>query len=210
LLISSTVHVHPNLFRTLLNFSPLNIKGAALAASLLLQYELDRLPSPFRAAFFICSPLPFSKTTDHGIDSRTYFGIQSTRALTPPRTTTVPPYLIPEDYFLRSDERITNPPPVKSKSASLTTGFALDKQDEWSEEPYYNMFHPSVDQVRISLPTAHLYGAGDPWKRHSIDFAEMCTQKVTLKHGGGHEIPQSASEDICDLIEELAAMAGLV
>lgn len=99
---------------------------------------------------------------------------------------------------------------MKSKSASLTTGFALDKQDEWSEGPYYNMFHPSVDQVRISLPTAHLYGAGDPWKRHSIDFAEMCTQKVTLKHGGGHEIPQSASEDICDLIEELAAMAGLV
>lgn len=102
-------------FDMVLGFS----QGAAVAASLLLHHELDRQAGksktttagpPFRAAVFMCSPLPFSASLAHGIDARSYFGVGRQPSLEdlgfePGRPTTVPAALIPADQrFLTPDE----------------------------------------------------------------------------------------------------------
>ncbi|KAH7319000.1 serine hydrolase FSH [Rhexocercosporidium sp. MPI-PUGE-AT-0058] len=173
-------------------------QGAALAASILMQCEIDQTPSPFKAAMFICSPLPFSITTDYGLDCRRYFGVSTSLRLQNPRPTNVPSYLIPDEYFLQGEKRNDE----STGSASLTQGFAIDA---CKNPVFYNIFHPQIDAVRISLPTAHLYGAKDSWRRHSLDLADLCLDRLTFEHGSGHEISSDASEEICDLFEELAA-----
>lgn len=134
------------------------------------------------------------------------------------RPTTVPDYLVAEEYFLRNDKDI----------AGVARGF--EKADDESEEswdsmkeekgeeeggeggPYYNMLHPTVDKFRIRVPTAHVYGRKDSWRGHSMDLMGLCDSKkcVKFEHDGGHEVPRSASEEMCDLFEELMARAGLL
>lgn len=168
-------------------------QGAALAASLLLHQRIeDPKAEPwFKAAIFICSPLPFVCYTEYGVDVRKYFGV-----LGPPlpskRPTTVPDYLVADAYFRRNDKD-------------------LGGGDGGSGGQFYNMFHPSVDQVRISIPTVHIYGRRDDWRRHSKDLVGLCDPRHVLQfeHDGGHEVPRSASDEICDLYEEVVARAGL-
>ncbi|KAK1826481.1 serine hydrolase-domain-containing protein [Podospora conica] len=75
---------------------------------------------------------------------------------------------------------------------------------EESGELYYQMFHASVDKVRIGIPTAHAYGRKDPWREHSRDLVELCGGRTwTYEHDGGHEIPKDEREEICDVIESL-------
>ena len=183
-----------------------------MAASIILQCEIDGSPSPFEAAIFICSPLPFSRTIKHGIDSRSYFGVPTERTFPLERPTTVPAYLLPDEYFLRGDEDSEDSDESGSDLASITQGFVLKSSRRQDPEggPFYNMFHPSIDHVRSPLPTAHVYGAKDSWRQHSMDLTQFFPQKQTLEHNGSHEIPQSASEDICDLIEELIIRAGIL
>ncbi|KAM3516798.1 hypothetical protein NHJ13051_009573 [Beauveria bassiana] len=183
-------------------------QGAALVAGMLLREQLGRTgrsetaPTLFKAAMFICSPLPFSCTADHGVDVRRYFGIEpSLESLPSSRPTTVPDYLVADAFFLRNDKDL----------AGLATGFEDKKDYKVEAEPYYNMLHPDVDTVRISIPTAHVYGKEDSWRRHSMDLVRLCegANRICFQHDGGHEIPRAASEEICDLFEELIARAGL-
>ena len=69
------------------------------------------------------------------------------------------------------------------------------------------MYHPSVDSVRIKIQTVHVYGRHDKWWLHSKDLVKLCSKEsaTVFEHDGGHEIPRSASEDICDAIEIAAA-----
>ena len=76
--------------------------------------------------------------------------------------------------------------------------------------PFYNMFHATVDNARISIPTAHIYGHRDTWRQHSLDLMKLCVGNVVaFEHDGGHEVPKEASEMICDVVEEVVACAGL-
>lgn len=194
---------------------------------MILHHQIERPTDPplFRAAIFICSPLPFSRSLDHGIDVRTYFGLKVTQPLSPARPTTVPEYLIPEQYFLQRDERndsiatskskdngILTQNPTNTPSASLLAGFVASTSSEDPAEngPFYNMFHASVDTLRIAIPTAHIYGRQDSWRHHSLDLIALCEEPVAFEHDGGHEVPSSASEQICDVIEEVVAKAGLM
>lgn len=195
---------------------------------MILHHQTDHPTDPplFRAAIFICSPLPFSRSLEHGIDVRTYFGLQVTQLLNPGRPTTVPEYLIPAQYFLQRDEPNDSENTSKSKSksngvarqkstpgssSSLAAGFvpSTSSEEPGKKGPFYNMFHASVDKARIAIPTAHIYGRQDSWRPHSLDLVALCERPVVFEHDGGHEVPISASEQICDVIEEVVAMAGL-
>ena len=76
-----------------------------------------------------------------------------------------------------------------------------------AEDVRYQMFHPSIDSIRIDIPTAHIYGRDDIWRLHSLDLAQLCRQdrSIMYEHEGGHEIPKWASDEICDTIETLMA-----
>lgn len=71
------------------------------------------------------------------------------------------------------------------------------------------MYHSTVDEVRLTLPTAHIVGRNDSWRPHSLDLADLCTQKLVIEHYGGHEVPRGASGEICDIFEEVVALAGI-
>lgn len=172
------------------------------------QIEHPDKPPLFRAAIFLCSPLPFSLSLHHGVDVRQYFGVPTSQPLSPARPLEVPENLIPESYYLQQNGKESNG--NKFASASLTDGFKPPGVETGGDEggPYYNMFHPSVDMQRIAIPTAHIYGQKDSWRFHSLDLIAFCKRPITFQHDGGHEIPRSASEEICDTIEELMARAG--
>ncbi|KAL4867996.1 serine hydrolase FSH [Aspergillus spectabilis] len=154
-----------NPFDAVIGFS----QGAALAAGMLLHQQIEdpKAPPLFRAAMFICSPLPFACVPDYGIDVRRYFGVK------------------------------------------LLEGCEIEQV---TDGPFYNMFHPDVDEVRIRIPTAHVYGRQDDWRRHSMELRGLCCPQLQIEfeHDGGHEVPRHASEEICDVFEELVIRAGLM
>ncbi|KAK0702402.1 serine hydrolase FSH [Lasiosphaeris hirsuta] len=201
-------------FDVILGFS----QGASIAASLLVHHQLDNPPSTpplFRAAIFICSPLPFSRCLSYGYNTRGYFGLRATIKGVESRPAKVPDYLIPQDneyfdYFLKPE--IGHWP--ESDSSTEEDDDDYDNQDRFCSTVhkgcrklgvtlYYQMFHASVDDVQIPIPTAHIYGRSDPWRPHSVDLIGLCDiGKVrTYQHDGGHEIPRDESEEICDTIE---------
>ncbi|OTB08286.1 hypothetical protein M426DRAFT_264916 [Hypoxylon sp. CI-4A] len=158
---------------------------APVAASLLLHQELDgEVPKLFKAAIFIGSPVPFSYRKDVGIDARTYFGVSNDPPNEHNRPVVIPSYLVTDPAYLRN-------------------AVELNDKDACAGVQYYQMFHPTVDAVRINLPTGHIYGSGDQWFPHSKDLAELCREdlRAVFQHDGGHEVPRGYSEELCDVIE---------
>lgn len=158
----------------------------------------------FRAAIFICSPVPFSSDLEYGVDARTYFGtpVRRPNPVRPGCPTTIPPYLICESRYLRGEERLQKEKQQKRVSGNFEKVLS---PKHLSKESWYQMFHHTVDGVRISIPTAHVYGFRDQWRLHSRDLVQLCDEGTAnvFEHEGGHEIPKDASEDICTLIETL-------
>jgi pimeloyl-ACP methyl ester carboxylesterase len=116
--------------------------------------------------------------------------------------------LIPSDEsFLQPDE--DEPDCLDADSAtSSDTDDALISDVRWDSSrkaggPFYQMFHHTADEVRINIPTAHVYGRYDPWRMHSKDLVKLCRDEAAYvyEHDGGHEIPRDNTEDICDVIE---------
>ncbi|KAH7056931.1 serine hydrolase FSH, partial [Macrophomina phaseolina] len=145
-------------------------QGAALAASIMLRHEAAGAASPFKFAVFMGSALPCSESTSRGIDLRIPFGCV---AKTPTTTTQIPEHLL------------AGPTPDDSR-ASVTERFKLGRG-----ESFYQMYHPSVDEVRIRSPTVHVIGAQDKWRLQSFDLIGLCAKEnaFVLEHPLGHEMP---------------------
>ena len=141
--------------------------------------------------------MPFSQGLDFGIDARRYFGLTGKRKPSRPGCPTlVPEYLITDPAYLRGEDELES----SSDDDSLTSF-------QNPHKIYYQMYHASVDKVRINIPTANVLGQRDQWRLHSKDLIDLCARDLTtvFEHDGGHEIPHSASEGICDAIETAAA-----
>ncbi|KAI0387172.1 serine hydrolase FSH [Hypomontagnella monticulosa] len=210
-------------FDIILGFS----QGAALAASLLCHEEIQiqekgEPQSPYydspshprlcRAAIFMCSPLPFSKSLKYGTDVRRHFGITAAplsselQRAAPHTSTTFPGTLMPSGRYLKPDQ------------AELV-GY-LDKEEGGGIGPFYQMFHSDADSLpRLSVPTVHVIGRFDQlWRNHSRELVKMCipldrdcaAQRWVYEFEGGHEIPKDEEEiaDICDMIKELVEKIG--
>ncbi|KAJ5901988.1 hypothetical protein N7495_002516 [Penicillium taxi] len=65
-------------------------------------------------------------------------------------------------------------------------------------------------QLRINIPTLHVYGRVDPRLPASLQLSYLCesTNRLTYQHEGGHNIPRSSSaaQGIARLIDECAQM----
>ena len=142
--------------------------------------------------------MPFSQGLDVGIDARRYFGLTGKRKPSRPGCPTlVPEHLITDPAYLIGEEELDE---SSSEDDSLPSFRS-------PHEIYYQMYHASVDKVRINIPTANVLGRRDQWRLHGKDLIDLCAQDLTtvFEHDGGHEIPRSASEGICDTIETAAA-----
>ena len=146
--------------------------------------------------------MPFSQSLDFGIDARKYFGLRAIqRPSRPGCPTKVPEYLITDPAYLMGEDELDD-----SSSSNDESQSALMVP----RGVYYQMYHSSVDSVRISIPTVHVYERQDKWRLHSMDLVRLCSSDFAtiFEHDGGHDIPKSASEEICDAIEIAAAAVG--
>ncbi|KAF2843599.1 hypothetical protein M501DRAFT_919338, partial [Patellaria atrata CBS 101060] len=174
LTIKKVAAAHTYLLSFIKQKGPLDIflgfsKGAAPAASILLHHEIEHPElSPFKATIFICSSLPFSRSVHWD-------------------------YLIADKYFLRDDDDLSSSSGSEPESDASGSNSESERVTvKCKDGPYYHMFHADVDEIRISVPTAHVYGTKDPWRKHSIDLVELChrAQRLQFQHDGGHEIPR--------------------
>lgn len=173
------------------------------------------------------SPMPFSYSVENGIDTRLYFGLKAAKSARPGCRDEVPDYLLTDKAYLNGEEESdhddeeeqegraggsdTGNPSVEVYDSPVSTkhGCVGNGDTHHKSETFYQMFHPTVDAVRISIPTAHIYGKTDPWRRHSMDLVQLCRGEtaVVYEHSGGHAVPRSVEEceDICEAIETVVA-----
>ncbi|KAL8804454.1 MAG: hypothetical protein Q9182_002559 [Xanthomendoza sp. 2 TL-2023] len=192
-LVSTAIEQHGP-FDAVMGFS----QGAALAASAILRHQIQHPTQPplFQMGIFICSPMPFSQSLEFGVDARKYFGLRGLlRPSRPGCPTTVPEYLVTDPAYLKGEDELDD-----SSSGSEDESLPIRRT---SPSIFYQMYHSTVDSVRIKIPTVHIYGRRDKWRLHSKDLVKLCPRNLATvyEHDGGHEIPKSASEEICDAIE---------
>lgn len=71
---------------------------------------------------------------------------------------------------------------------------------------------PSVDSVRVTVPTANIVGKHDENLAYSMRLVDMCSEKTRtlFDHGASHEIPfqpKTISGDMARCIEAVMAKA---
>ena len=68
-------------------------------------------------------------------------------------------------------------------------------------------YNAHVDDVRIDIPTAHVYGRNDVDVGKSEQLVELCEEgkRVVFVHGGGHDVPRTreVSQGIARAVERV-------
>jgi pimeloyl-ACP methyl ester carboxylesterase len=175
-------------------------QGCSLASSLLLYNQTQHPKSPplFKAAMFICGGVPLDVLSSLGID-------------------------VTDEARQLDDSSKVALQQMASSEAILRDGydrwrggfdpFAADPENGTGERK--TVFGIDVARIpkemKIPIPTAHVYGAQDPRFPASVTLAQFCDDAVrrTYDHGGGHEIPRKrdVSETMAELVEWCALMA---
>ena len=169
-----------------------------LSASLVLKHQIENPFSPplFRFAIFISGTLPFSWSESLGHDA--YNLIMSEN----PLNTSASDWERQRKLGLAYLQPIHN-----SESSVLTEMFPA-----WEEGRQYLLeliekpenahlrprcFHPDIHQERISIPTAHVWGAGDSFRSHAKELVRLCEPSVAAvyEHGGLHDVPHSLEDN---------------
>lgn len=67
------------------------------------------------------------------------------------------------------------------------------------------------EDLKIKIPTVHVYGAKDPKYVASVQLVHLCEEnrRRTFDHGGGHDVPKrtNVSERMAELVEWAAKEA---
>ncbi|KAK1771337.1 family of serine hydrolases 1 [Phialemonium atrogriseum] len=176
-------------------------QGCALVMSFLLYHarETPREPLPFKSAIFICGGVPFPVLEDLGLpvpQRARDINDETVRVLKEKAGRLVQmaanPDQIQRGVGLWDDSAgLLHDPTVMP---SMSDVFGLD-------------FTAFPEDVRIKIPTVHIYGAKDPRWPASLQLAFFCKYRRMYDHGGGHDIPRSSevSNAIAELIKRLNA-----
>ncbi len=80
-----------------------------------------------------------------------------------------------------------------------------------SSDVYGLDFSSFPEDLKIKIPTVHVYGAKDPKYVASMQLVHFCEEnrRRTFDHGGGHDVPRrtDVSERIAELVEWVAGEA---
>lgn len=210
-------------------------QGSGLLASFLLYHDLYRPdePLPFKVAIFICGGITMPVIADTGMEVSVEAEEwdQRSRIMLQQRAS-----LLDTDALSGIDPWVPSPPSSGSESddeaedldiyfrmhhpehfASSFNDFAslklnpdtLDRSDVFGLDFTRNKMNRDV---KIRIPTVHIYGSKDPRYPAGIQLTQFCEKSLRqcYDHRGGHEIPRSkkASETIAELVDWSAAMAG--
>ena len=184
-------------------------QGASLAASLLLQRQLDHPSEPpqFQFAIFICGLLPFSTHPDFHKELYDGFRHQAEAANSPITSLDEKVPLIRSafnndiEWMSAVSSAITKEPSAAVAQQVIAMFESLRGN---SRQSMPTAWHPLWDAPRIDMPTAHIIGAKDLWMPQSLLLKEFCVegQSRLFDHRGGHEVPRSetVAKGIADCI----------
>ena len=150
---------------------------------MILHHQIDNALGPplFRFAVFIGGTSPFSRSPEIGWDVTEQYGHIDLKR-----------YLYEQAV-------------VSSKADFLPQS---DSSDEDTPDDSCRIFVPTIVQPytnidRIQIPTAHVYGAKDPWKNQTLQLVDLCEPELRdiIEHTDGHEIPLQP-----DLGQKISAM----
>jgi hypothetical protein len=174
-------------------------QGCSLAISYLLYHgrETPDEELPFKSVIFICGGLPLPVLDDLGlpvserareVNDQTV-GLLKAKAGRLARLAADPGLLRRGEGLWDDTEGLIHDPAVMPMESDV---FGLD-------------FTSFPDDVRVAIPTAHVYGAKDPRWPSSLQLAYFCRDRLMYDHGGGHDIPRSTevSNRIAQLFRQL-------
>ncbi|KAK3318563.1 serine hydrolase FSH [Apodospora peruviana] len=176
-------------------------QGCSLVGSFLLYHyrETPGEPLPFKAAIFICGglPLPVLEDLKLPVSQRAYEVNDETVRLLKQKAGAL------TDMAAKLDQ-IKPGMGLWNDMAGLLHDPAVmpDESDVFGLD-----FTAMPQDVRIRIPTLHIYGAKDPRWPASVQLAHFCDKdkRKMYDHGGGHDIPRSSdvSKQIAALLQEL-------
>lgn len=159
-------------------------QGTIIASAYLLlhQEETPHLPPPFKAAIFTCGAVSLNLLEEVG-------------------------------YNITSEMKHRDAASRKALSSMGSSQSILQSGgNRWQGD--VNAKGLSEDQVReevgggpvkITIPTAHVYGAKDPRYSAGVQLSGICDaeKRRTFDHGGGHELPRKTvvSTAVAELVE---------
>ncbi|KAJ4300251.1 hypothetical protein N0V88_002923 [Collariella sp. IMI 366227] len=179
-------------------------QGCALIATFLLYHarETPDEPLPFKAAFFICGGMPLPVLEDLGVEVP-----EVAKAVNEATS-----------RMLREKAGALTDYAENLEKAKRGVGLwddlsgLLHSPDKIPEEG--NVFGLDFTKMprdlRITIPTVHVYGAKDPRWPASMQLAYFCEGRKMFDHKGGHDIPRSTevSERLARLMVEMAKEIG--
>ncbi|RAL14314.1 putative EF-hand calcium-binding domain protein [Aspergillus homomorphus CBS 101889] len=168
-------------------------QGAAVASTfaLLQQSEDPSAPLPFKAAIFICagSPLRIMEQVGYEIAPQVWEKDLLTR----------------QALAAQADASAI----LLQGSSRWNAGAASSRE---SEEDIRREITPS--DVRIPVPSVHVYGARDPRYSAGIQLSQTCdpAKRRMYDHGGGHEIPrtEAVTSSIAALVRWVLRAGGVL
>lgn len=165
-------------------------QGCLLIASYLLYHarETPDKPLPFGWAVFICGGLSFPVLEDlgvpvsqkaHDINDRSSKLMKAKAAALYDMATNPNQIQLGVGLWDNTADLLHNP----DKMPDERDVFGLD-------------FTTVPDELRIRIPTVHVYGAKDPRWPASIQLAYLCDNRKMYDHRGGHDVPRSSEVSI--------------
>ncbi|KAJ4422938.1 hypothetical protein N0V82_002465 [Gnomoniopsis sp. IMI 355080] len=170
-------------------------QGCSLLGSYLLYHarETPEKPIPFRSAVFICGGLPLPVLEDLGLEvpQRAHELNERTSVL-----------MRAKSAMLYDLDNL----PKGQGLWDYTADLEHDTDELPDETDCFGLdFTQFPEDVRIKIPTAHIYGAKDPRWPAGIQLAYFCDDRRMYDHMGGHDIPRTTdvSLKIAELVKDV-------
>ncbi|KAF4511278.1 hypothetical protein G6O67_003089 [Ophiocordyceps sinensis] len=155
-----------------------SLKGAMLAASLLIKCQMDRQTSTPRFGIFFAGLIPLTWTDSIGQDV----------------------HVLMRKYPLLLDKAVWQQPNTtlcrdRLQALGAEAEFAPEFQSSLqpvkaSSRP--RCLHPDMHSERLDLPTVHVWGRQDVLSKQSELVLQLCNPDLaeSYQHEGGHDVPQ--------------------
>lgn len=184
-------------------------QGCHLIASTIMYHQAQHpgVPLPFKGAIFLCggAPLYVLENWLNVSDKAKRIIKESGDALSDVRAQTP----IKVKKMLETGERsnMWDMPTALWDGKNQTIGPSWDPPTSDKNDVFGLDVSNLPDNVKMNLPTFHVYGHKDPMCTASLHLANLCAgdKRQIYDHGGGHDIPRPSwvSEDIASGIRKV-------
>ncbi|KAK8868806.1 Serine hydrolase FSH [Apiospora arundinis] len=163
-------------------------QGCALVSSYMLyqQWYEPEAPPPFQFAMFICGGVPITALKD--------LGVHVSQEV--------------EDLDVRTKKQLLEKTTaeVTRDRWQLTDYASVVRRAQFDSDDCFGLNLNRIPaELKIRIPTVHVFGEKDPRLPASIQLAGLCDPYIrkVYNHGGGHEIPRAkeVSEELAQLLQ---------